>query len=401
MMTRPNPHPLTGGAGMTRRLAATALTLGVAVATVTSVLALGESAAGQQPAPPPSATVVKEEARPDPPAAKAPGGTTKVMAEMKVFKATPAPKTAADVKRQAVPFPAPAAAMKVAMPVAAFNVDGQAQQYLQQFRPILRAEYHIVRVVCRPTPEQRKEIACDAEQTLREVARKYVEMMRRPMTATQRAALDPRGQIREGLAKAVKARLSGEMAARYQEEIAKRAASHKQLAVRNLVARLDRDLVLSPDQRDKVAKSLTSHWDDSWCTSIEMFMYDNQYLPPIPDQHVAPFLNDAQKTIWRGIQKVQVSWGGFGMMGGIMVDDPLEDEELRLARQEASKNDPKPGPNRPEIMMQREVMINVRPPAPPAEANVQTKTFTKKGQTTAKDQKKTTEPVKEEAVPKR
>ena len=76
------------------------------------------------------------------------------------------------------------------------------------------------------------------------------------MTPAQRAALDPRRQIREGLAAAVKSQLSAELAARLQDEVAKRDASRKQLAVRNLVARLDHELVLSPDQRDKLAESL-------------------------------------------------------------------------------------------------------------------------------------------------
>ena len=93
------------------------------------------------------------------------------------------------------------------------NNQGQAQQFMQQFRPILRSEYHIVRAVCRPTPEQRQQIARAGEQAMRDAAVKYVDMMRRPMTAAQRAALDPRKQIREGLARSVKAVLSAEVSA--------------------------------------------------------------------------------------------------------------------------------------------------------------------------------------------
>jgi hypothetical protein len=395
MMIRSNPDLFTGGSGMTRRIATTALTLGVAVATVTSALALGESADGPQAAPPQETTVKKVDVRQDPGAAKAPAGAT-TTTEVKAFKVAPARKAEAIVTKQAPR--APAAAMKVAMPAVAFNADGQIQQYMQQFRPILRAEYHLVRVVCHPTAEQRNEIARDGERTLREAARHYAEMMRRPMTVAQRAALDPRRQIREGLAKSVKDRLSGELAARYQDEIARRDASRKQLAVRNLVARLDRDLVLSPDQRDKVAESLTTHWDDSWCPTIEMLMYDYQYLPPIPDQYVARFLNDAQKTLWRGTPKFNGFWGGFGIMGGIRVEDPLEDEELRVAREEAAKNDPKPAPNQPGVMLRGEVMINVQPApaavrAPAAPAKVQMKTFTatKAVQPAEKEQKKATD----------
>ena len=356
---------------------ATATTLAVAIATIFSALSLANPAAGQQAAPPQGATKV----------------------EVKVFKSAPARKPEAIVKKPAAPAPKAVAAMKVAMPAVAFNAGGQIQQNIQQFRPILRAEYHIVRVVCRLTPEQRKEIARDGEQALRGAAKKYVEMMNRPMTAAQRAAADPRRQIREALGKAVASRLSGDMHERYRAEIARRDASRKQLAVRNLVARLDRELVLSPEQRDKIAGSLTSHWEDSWLQSIEMFMYDYQFLPPIPDQFVAPFLNDPQKTIWRSIQKVYGFFGSTGIMGGIMVDDPLEDEELRAARLEASRDDPRPDPNQP-VMLRGAVMMPAAPPAAVMEVRTTTKAAANKSAATPKEPKRP-DGSKVKAVPRK
>ena len=77
---------------------------------------------------------------------------------------------------------------------------------------------------------------------------------------------------------------------------------------------------------------MSAHWDETWGQSLEMFLYmSNNLFPPISDQYVAPFLNESQKKIWRGTQKFQGAFGGFGMMGGMMMDDPLEDEELREA----------------------------------------------------------------------
>ena len=93
--------------------------------------------------------------------------------------------------------------------------------------------------------------------------------------------------------------MPAEQATLYQEERAKRSASRKQLIVRNLVARLDHELVLSAEQRDQLSESLSSHWDDAWGQSLEMFMYDYAVLPPIPDQYIAPYLSEAQKRIWR------------------------------------------------------------------------------------------------------
>jgi hypothetical protein len=373
IMTRSNRHLWNGATGMTRRIAATVMTLGIAIATMTSALALeglDEPPAVAPAAPPQLKEVVvqvKIEKNAQPRDQEQP---------VRVLKAAPAPRRLA--RKQA----AAAAPAAFGAPMAV-NADGQVRQYMQQFRPILRAEYHIVRAICRPTPEQRNVIARAGEQTLREAVKKYVDMMHRPMTAAQRAALDPRTQIREGLAKAVRTKLSPELAAKFEEEIARRDVSRKELAVRNLVARLDRDLVLSPDQRTKIAESLSSHWQDSWCQSLEMFMYDYQFLPPIPDQHVAPFLNDPQKKIWRGTQKVGAFWGGFGMMNGIMADDPLEDDELRQARKEAERNDPNPAPNPPGRMMGGAVLkgavIEER-----VEFKVQTKPMMKRAQPAAK-----------------
>jgi hypothetical protein len=212
------------------------------------------------------------------------------------------------------------------------DLDGQIPQFIVQFRPILGAEYHVIRVVCQLTLEERKTMARDAERALKEVARKYAEGMRRPMNVNDRAALEPRKMIQEGLLQAAKAHLPASRAARYEEELSRRRDGRKQLAVRNLVARLDRDMVLTALQRAEIAKSLSSHWDDSWGQSLEMFMHDYNFFPPIPDQYVAPFLKDPQKRIWRTTQRSQVFFGGFGMMGGVMADDPLEDDDLREAR---------------------------------------------------------------------
>ncbi len=349
---------------MIHRTLATFLTLAVATATVTTTLAIAP------PADPVDATLavepqqgqtvavqevyVKKVATKPTPPAKDDGPEEK---PVRVLRAAPAPR--AKVARKAAPAPQPAMAAAAIMvaPGMAMNNEAQIRQYMRQMRPLLRSEYHIVRVVCRPTPEQRKELARVGEQTLREASRKYVELMQRPMGVAERARNQPYRTIRAGLLAAVKARFPSEVANRLEAEGTRREASRKALFVRNLVARLDHDLVLDPGQRDKLAESLEKHWDDSWGQSIEMFMYDYQYLPPIPDHLVSPFLNDAQRRIWRTTQKVQVFFGGFGLMGGVMADDPLEDPELKEARLEAAKNDPAPG-----VRQGRPAMI-IRAPA--------------------------------------
>ncbi len=325
---------------MMKRLFPAVVSTNVACAIVSSAFAL---AGFQEPA-------VTKTAPPQAPAAKTPEGKP---SKVKVYKSAPPPKgtpTEAEKRLTAIRAARKAVAIRdrviVAAPMAVgVNMNGQVQQMMMQFRPIVRAEFHVIRAVCQPTPEQRKTIAKAAEQTLRDATKKYSEAMSRPMTMAQWAANDPRKLIEEGLVAALKAKVSAEQAARYQAELAKRAAARKRLTLRNLVARLDHDLILSPKQRDQISESLSTHWDESWDQSIEMFMNDNNYLPPIPDRAVAPSLNESQAKIWRTIPKYQRFFGGFGMMGVMMMNnDPLEDEDLREARLAAEKDEPQQAP---------------------------------------------------------
>jgi hypothetical protein len=340
---------------MLKRLFPAVVSTSVACAIVSSALALTDTqeAAVTKPARP------REQAAPT---IKAPEDKPP---KVKVYKSAPRPKgavAAAKKRTTEVRQVQKALAVAGAAPAMAFavNLDGQAQQMMMQFRPIIRAEFHVIRAACQPTPEQRKAVAQAAEQTLRDATKKYVEAMRRPMTMAQRAANDPRRLIEQGLAEAINSRLSADQAGRYQAELAKRAAARKRVALRNLVARLDHDLILSPDQRARISESLAAHWDDSWGQSIEMFMNDNNFLPQIPDRLVEPVLNESQVKIWKTTPKYQGFFGGFGIMGGIMMNnDPLEDEELREARLAAEAKEPQKAPMRIMAPMKAQMKARV------------------------------------------
>ncbi len=310
---------------MSRRNLRTALAAGVAAGVVTSAIAIG----GPQQQ----------------------GGSTVVVqkVEVKTAEAKPAAKAFAPL-------------MKIARPA------NLAQTYLIQFRPILRAEYHVVRAVCRPTPEQKKAIARDAEKMVRKAAEDYAGKMNRPIPPAQRAALDPRRQIRDGLADLVAKHCSGEAADRYRQEMARRAEARKRLAARNLVVLLDQRLILAPEQREKIEGSLIEHWDDSWSPSLLSIGTNTRYFPAIPDSYVAPFLNEAQKTVWQATPRANFFSNSFDNRG-VMRNDPLEDEELREARLEAEKDDPKPAPNANGPVL----IFDAGAVAPAAKAAVKTK----------------------------
>jgi len=243
-------------------------------------------------------------------------------------------KAAAPAK---VAAPAKGAAMKMRMPVldvAAGNLEPMIQQFIPQGRPLIRAEIHIAMSVCEPTKDQREKINREGERILKEVATKYAEAQMRMNQGQWRGGtmLEPRKMAVEGIEMALKPILTPEQMSRYREEIAKRDVDRKQVAVRSLVARLDQILVLSSDQRAKLVETLMANWNDSWGHSLEQFLtsYDERYLPMVPDQAVIPILNDLQKKVYQGTQKISANFfGNFGFHGGMMIEEEAATIEAR------------------------------------------------------------------------
>jgi hypothetical protein len=229
--------------------------------------------------------------------------------------------------------PAPPAPFPPAAVVFDANVANQAQRYTGQFRAILKAEYQLLLTVCGPTKEQRREIARAGESALKAAATQVSEWQRSPqrrvvVAGNQASGMpDPRKVIQDKLAAAARAQLSPGQVARYIEEVERRAADERRVMVSNLVAKLDQSLYLSDEQRDRLGKSLAENWNDSWGQSLQVFMYNDTYFPPIPDKFLDPILTPSQRGVWAGVTKIlRTSWGGF--LPGMVDENPLEDAEL-------------------------------------------------------------------------
>ena len=244
--------------------------------------------------------------------------------------------------------------------VDADGLDPMAAQFIQQFRSAMRAEYYFIRSVCAPTPEQRTRIAREGETALREASKAYAQAQMRPvqMRNGRWAYPDPRKMIEEAMAKSVKPLLTPDQAARYTAESETRAADRKKAAARNIVSKLDQELILTPDQRAKIDESVVSRWDDSWCQSLETLLYGDQYYPRLPDDVVTPYLDAKQKEIWHGARQNQNFF--FGFVGNMLPnEDPAEDKELVEARMAADKDQPP----LPQNAVNGRVMLAVPPAA--------------------------------------
>lgn len=224
---------------------------------------------------------------------------------------------------------------------------GVNPQLLQQYRPMLWAEYHLARIVCDLSPEQRKAIARDGEHVLQEAVSTPRENRRRVVVRDRNGVLtvvnhgeNPEDVISLGLIKAVKDHLRPEQAAKYQEELDKRTANRRRITIDNITAQIDESLVLSTSQRDKLRAALAANWEDDWCRSPESLLFNSQPLPQIPDRLILPLLNEPQKSIWRGMNKYpRGNFRIFGFMFNNMMNggDSPEDEILREAREAETK----------------------------------------------------------------
>lgn len=211
--------------------------------------------------------------------------------------------------------------------VVAAGGDPLEQQFLQQFRQLSKTELSFVRAVCQPNAEQSKKIKAAGDAGLKTAVKTFAAIqkkMQQGMRAGEQPEWpDPRKLMADVLLKSVKETLSADQAKRYEEELEKRSAARKRAALLNLVAKIDKDLVLTADQRGKLTEALNSNWKEGWGQQLEVFMYGDTYMPALPDAHVLPVLTEKQKQIWNDIPKQHNQiwgWAGFGFVQGVDID---------------------------------------------------------------------------------
>ncbi len=229
--------------------------------------------------------------------------------------------------------------------------DPLEQQFLQQFRQLSKTELNFVRAVCQPNAEQSKKIKATGDVALKTAVKQFAAIQKKlqqGMRAGEQPEWpDPRKLMADVLLKSVKETLSADQAKRYEAELEKRSAARKRAALLNLVAKLDKDLVLTADQRGKLTDALNSNWKDGWGQQLEVFMYGDTYMPALPDAQVTPVLTEKQKQIWSAIPKQHNQiwgWAGFGFVQAVEIaeeaviveqavevkaDDPTKTEEKK------------------------------------------------------------------------
>ena len=222
-------------------------------------------------------------------------------------------------------------------------------QYTPIFQSILRSEFAFVRNICQPTKEQREALKSQGDQLVADAVKQFSDQRGRVQVLRVNNTLgDPRTSLEVAVTAKLKGILTPEQWDRYQDEIKKRSADRKQTTIDNLVARMDQDLCLSADQREKLCEAFAKNWEDSWFQALDILtLYGDQYFPQLPDKFIMPILDPRQKTIWAGIQKIQIQYF-FGIRNQFAVDgDPWDDDEAADARKDAPKQEKKPSGAKP------------------------------------------------------
>jgi hypothetical protein len=210
------------------------------------------------------------------------------------------------------------------------------QQLRAQLEPMLKVELSFVNRVCKLSDEQRHVVITKSKEWLTTFLKDYAKNGGQQQMqgvwfggGPQPQAADPRDSIQKGVGKIVETELSKEQVAAYSKECKKRIEFEKRISVDNLVAKIDKELILSPEQREKITKSLNEHWDEKWAPQVEMFMHGMDMWPNVPDQWVRPHLTATQQVAWGRIGRNQGNhfFGGMGVNGQVIDDIDLDEGE--------------------------------------------------------------------------
>jgi hypothetical protein len=269
----------------------------------------------------------------------------------------PAPTKAGDGSRKAarpviapVDVPATREVFQKAIVKKAINRVGQQnrapliQQFTNQARPLLRAELVFARNVCQLKRDELRKVNQDAQQMLDEMVSKLVDAQfqpRRPVQAKGRVInnLDAQQLLSDGVVEVMKRDLTAEQWSIYEAERQKRDENRKRITIRYFVDAIDREIYLSPEQRDRLESTFEANWESTWGLYLENHLYGNRYFPMTIDRLVTPVLSDAQKKVWQGVQKVGAYWGFAAMLGGFANDpDSLEIELGEPGRRAQNRN---------------------------------------------------------------
>lgn len=236
--------------------------------------------------------------------------------------------------------------------IQVINGPGQAvqAQFRAQYEPLLKVELSFVNRACKLSDDERGVLITKSNAWFDKFVRDLAKSGGQPQGGVwmgfgrAQQSNDPRAEIEKNVAKIVDAELPKEKAAIYAEECQKRQQFIQETAVDSLVARIDKELILTLEQREKIAGSLNEHWEKTWAPQLEMFMHGMDFWPNVPDKWIRPHLTETQQTAWSKVHRNtnQVFFNAFGNDGPVVDDIDLTQGKEKDVEQAADKAAPVP-----------------------------------------------------------
>jgi hypothetical protein len=188
------------------------------------------------------------------------------------------------------------------------QIKQQATHWEQQFTKMLYGDLELLRVVCGDLPrESRRAIATSGEQAARDAALQMAELQmggrqrrgRRaePKPDAEKSPDNPVAIVSAALTKSVAEHAGSEQAKAFAEQIAQRDDRRKAAVIREIVAVLDGELVLTASQREEIERSLREQWNDSMAMTLQGIHMHNgvRVFSGVPGACVSPHLTKAQR----------------------------------------------------------------------------------------------------------
>lgn len=210
--------------------------------------------------------------------------------------------------------------------------DPEVLLWMQQLRPFVRAEYHIVVQVCEPTEEQRQKLVKTFPKAVRDSAKRWIE--RQSQATNGYRWNEPEAIVMPSVAGTIKPILSDEQFKLYQTDTEARKAQYQETAILGIVSILDQEVRFSTEQREQITAALTENWDEKWLPSLQLLDYGLRYFPAIPDRYIEPYLDETQKKIWQTVSRDTNI--GFGL------SSEMDNQALEDALRKADQVDPEP-----------------------------------------------------------
>jgi hypothetical protein len=245
----------------------------------------------------------------------------------------------AEAQRQAQAAKAKAAADAIKVEAVAGPLNPAEQQFFDRLKPLLTVEMALAERVCNLDADQRKALEDSGEDCAKKTAQQLASPQQQqiffgggggmirvggggairgrvvingPAGFNGAAPVFPktaRQLLDDNLAEIIKAKVSDAAFTSYSDELSKRAGQRRQMVVENIVAILDKKLVLTADQREAIGKSLLENLADNQMPQLQVFSSDGDAIPAIPENCLLPHLRQSQLTVWQSLPNRGVQYG--------------------------------------------------------------------------------------------